>query len=510
MRRNQTSIRLYAAGVLLGALAFTALPVAAQQFGVTGPSRTINTTPGFTRSAATPLLVYAPNVPDGTSEFSVCQAAPDGSVAGCVAPELAVYNDMLYMSGRYLRANAALTIGNSNSGAITITPVTANIVLNAPATYETNIPALATLNLSACTYSSTAKQCFLPPQSPGAPSIPTTLEGYFGYRADTNQAFLLGGTAGALTTRYILDDAHVVTVAQGGTGLTAGTSGGLPTYTDTGTLASSGLLTQYGVVLGGGAGAVVTSTANGTTGQVLTANTGAAPTWQAAAGGGLMSEALTRRVSFALPTSTAASTFTAYGIASLTASAGNTAVQDGEGLWVRYTTANAAANEERGITGGYTQGEFRGGPISTIKFRTDAGSIANRRYIVGLTSGEFIELISPVAGPASLGAAIDGLFVIYDSAVNGNWWCCAGDGGTNLGGCTDMALAVATNTTYVVTVNASNATSYTCTVNATTATRTTNLPDPASSRDIGMQADIYTLAQQAAIFDVGRLYISLE
>jgi hypothetical protein len=70
-------------------------------------------------------------------------------------------------------------------------------------------------------------------------------------------------------------------VASGGTGLTAGTSGGVLAYTASGTLASSGALTQYGVVIGGGAGVAPTSTAAGTAGHVLTANSGAAPTFQA-------------------------------------------------------------------------------------------------------------------------------------------------------------------------------------------------------------------------------------
>jgi len=43
-------------------------------------------------------------------------------------------------------------------------------------------------------------------------------------------------------------------VANGGTGLTTGTSGGVPYYSATGVLSSSGALTQYGIVLGGGAG----------------------------------------------------------------------------------------------------------------------------------------------------------------------------------------------------------------------------------------------------------------
>lgn len=75
-------------------------------------------------------------------------------------------------------------------------------------------------------------------------------------------------------------------VASGGTGLTAGTSGGVLAYTATGTLASSAALTQYGVVYGGGAGAVPVATASGTTGQILTATTGGAPSWAAPATSG--------------------------------------------------------------------------------------------------------------------------------------------------------------------------------------------------------------------------------
>ena len=76
-------------------------------------------------------------------------------------------------------------------------------------------------------------------------------------------------------------------VANGGTGLTAGTSGGILAYTASGTLVSSGALTQYGVVYGGGAGVAPVATANGTTGQVFTATTGGAPSWAAPAASGI-------------------------------------------------------------------------------------------------------------------------------------------------------------------------------------------------------------------------------
>ena len=61
----------------------------------------------------------------------------------------------------------------------------------------------------------------------------------------------------------------------------AGTSGGIPYFSSTSTWASSGALTQYGVVYGGGVAGAPEATAAGTNGQVLVGNTGAAPSWAA-------------------------------------------------------------------------------------------------------------------------------------------------------------------------------------------------------------------------------------
>jgi hypothetical protein len=52
----------------------------------------------------------------------------------------------------------------------------------------------------------------------------------------------------------------VLPVANGGTGLSSGTSGGILAYTASGTLASSGALAANNVVVGGGAGAAPSST----------------------------------------------------------------------------------------------------------------------------------------------------------------------------------------------------------------------------------------------------------
>ena len=65
-----------------------------------------------------------------------------------------------------------------------------------------------------------------------------------------------------------------VQVNEGGTGLTSGTSGGIPAFTGATTISSSGLLTQNSLVIGGGAGAAPSTLAIGTANQVLSVNSG--------------------------------------------------------------------------------------------------------------------------------------------------------------------------------------------------------------------------------------------
>jgi hypothetical protein len=74
----------------------------------------------------------------------------------------------------------------------------------------------------------------------------------------------------------------VLPVANGGTGLASGTSGGVLAYTAAGTLASSAALTANRIVLGGGAGAAPTVLGSlGTTTTVLHGDAAGAPTFGA-------------------------------------------------------------------------------------------------------------------------------------------------------------------------------------------------------------------------------------
>ncbi len=72
-------------------------------------------------------------------------------------------------------------------------------------------------------------------------------------------------------------------VGNGGTGITSGTSGGVPYYSASNTIASSGALTANRIVLGGGAGAAPTVLGAGTTTTVLHGNAAGAPSFGAVA-----------------------------------------------------------------------------------------------------------------------------------------------------------------------------------------------------------------------------------
>lgn len=70
-------------------------------------------------------------------------------------------------------------------------------------------------------------------------------------------------------TGKLIKQAATVTVAQGGTGITSGTSGGVPYFSGASTIASSAALTANFLVIGGGAGIAPATTTTGT--GVLTA-----------------------------------------------------------------------------------------------------------------------------------------------------------------------------------------------------------------------------------------------
>ncbi len=175
------------------------------------------------------------------------------------------------------------------------------------------------------------------------------------------------GLTPSTATSGAVSVAGTLAVANGGTGLTAGTSGGILAYTATGTLASSGALAANNVVVGGGAGVAPSSTnllaisAAVTTGNYIKAigyadtvtalgNTGTAINLDVTSGN-VFSATLNGNATITLryPVSSGASSFTL--ILSNDATPGRTVAFAGSGATFKYpggiaslsrtTTANA-------------------------------------------------------------------------------------------------------------------------------------------------------------------------
>jgi hypothetical protein len=89
----------------------------------------------------------------------------------------------------------------------------------------------------------------------------------------TITCILTSGTTAASWDADFTGFTTALSVARGGTGLTAGTSGGILAYTADGTLASSAALAQNKVVIGGGAGVVPSTTTTLGTAAAVTSGT---------------------------------------------------------------------------------------------------------------------------------------------------------------------------------------------------------------------------------------------
>lgn len=171
------------------------------------------------------------------------------------------------------RAFQGQVSAGSNKWNLYLDGTAANYIAGQVSLGSTTLDASAKLALTSTT------QGLLPPRmtTTQRDAIGTPTPGLTIYNTTTGQLETRGaaawGASGLLTP---------VSVANGGTGIASGTSGGIPGYTGTGTIASSVLLTANALVLGGGAGATPTPMASlGTTTTVLHGNAAGAPTFAA-------------------------------------------------------------------------------------------------------------------------------------------------------------------------------------------------------------------------------------
>lgn len=244
---------------------------------------------GIVYSSASALAVLNGTATANQALLSGASGAPAWSTA--TFPITTTINQILYSSA----ANTIVGLATMNGG-----------ILNASAT---GVPVLTVTPVLGVAGASTGT-IGLSGLTSGVVTIqPQAAAGTFNFNLPTSagtggQPLLSGGGAGAPQTYGTLG------VAAGGTGLIAGTSGGVLGFTASGVLASSVLLTANALMLGGGAGATPTPMASlGTTTTVLHGNVGGAPSFGAVV--------LTTDVSGTLPVGnggTGAATFTANGV----------------------------------------------------------------------------------------------------------------------------------------------------------------------------------------------------
>ena len=181
---------------------------------------------------------------NGTAEFSLTSTAfsPSTSDGNALGTSSLMWSDLFLASGGVINFNAGNYTLTHSAGLLTAS--------GAFSVGTSNAITAGTIELGAATDTTLARS--------SAGNV--TIEGNLIYR--------VGGTD--------------VAVADGGTGLSSGTSGGILGYTASGTLASSVALTASAIVLGGGAGATPTPMGSlGTTTTVLHGNAAGAPTFGA-------------------------------------------------------------------------------------------------------------------------------------------------------------------------------------------------------------------------------------
>jgi hypothetical protein len=187
----------------------------------------------------------------------------------------------------------------------------------------------------------------------------------------TGNALISGGIGVAPSYGKIALTTHVsgtLPVANGGTGLTAGTSGGILAYTATGTLASSALLAANALMIGGGAGVAPSTTTTGTgiltfLGTPSSANLAAAVTDETGTGSLVFGTAPTFTTSL-----NSGASFTAF--------AGATTLLTIGGTGASSVVAHPGTLEQSGTTGSAT---FAGG-VYIAKILTAAGGISGGTF----------------------------------------------------------------------------------------------------------------------------------
>jgi hypothetical protein len=249
----------------------------------------------------------------------------------------------------------------------------------------------------------------------------------------------------------ILTNNAYVIVGQGGTGLGSGTSGGIPYYSSGNAMTSSAALTQYGLIVGGGAGATPYALTDiGTSAKVLHGNATGAPTWSVIASGDLpttitgltsvsstgFTGALTGNASTATLAATSTvvdSTDTSSYVAIFDSATGSLAVKTDTGLTYNAGTGMLTAT---GFTGPLT-GNVIGSAATLTTARTINGTSFNGSADIHNTFSKCVTIKGAVATddfpvehfPYAITITATSLYMQGSTALVGGFDECTGSGG---------------------------------------------------------------------------------
>ncbi len=199
-------------------------------------------------------------------------------------------NNALYSTGSTTLTAGTLPVAAGGTGVTTSTGSGAVVLSNSPSLVTPALGTPSSGNFSSGTFT---WPTFNQNTTGTAANVSGTVAIANGGTGQTTQQAAINALVGTQTANRVLrsdgtnmslsqvalgtDVSGTLPVANGGTGLTSGTSGGVLYYAATGTLASSGALAANSLVIGGGAGVAPSTTTTGT--GVVTAlgvNTGTA------------------------------------------------------------------------------------------------------------------------------------------------------------------------------------------------------------------------------------------
>jgi hypothetical protein len=270
---NNSSVTIGSTSVALGATVTTFAGLTSVTSTTFVGALTGNASSATTATTATNATNIA--ITDNTSSVSTYYPVISSATTGNVGATTSSTKLSFVPNTGVLSATSFSGAGTGLTGTASSLSIGGNAATATSATTATNIAGGSNLQIPYQTASGTTS--FIT-----APTIASTYLQYNG------TGFTWAASAGVGTVTSVGQSFTGGLISVSGSPITtagtlaltvAGTSGGIVYFSSASTWASSGALTQYGVVYGGGAGASPVATAAGTTGQVLIATTSAAPSW---------------------------------------------------------------------------------------------------------------------------------------------------------------------------------------------------------------------------------------